>query len=475
MKDMIKKHRFFLIIGLIISFGIILRLLNLQGSFSHDEWYTYDVVARNFTDMNAQMYPDVHVPLYFYLVKIFVTIFGMSELTLRIFSVILGILGLVAFAIFTKKFFANKVAILSTAILSFSVFHIAYSQVARMYSLLFLAIVCSLYFMFELLFQEKKYSLLGYIISNLIIIYTHFFGAFFILFQLIVLFIYQEKLQNKKRIILGHLWMFISMIPFGIFMLIQVYRKIIGTSYADWMPPTTLTDLYVGFSAMSSNHILSIFFLIIFIYFIYKQTKSFKTKTTENIKKNIILIGLFIGLILPSIITLITPIFAWRYYTIIYPLFILMIVIVIQDFNFKKYEKLIWGIIFFLLILSSLTLSFKIQENKLEEQICIQETIQEIRNQEKNNTYFATYRWLNEWVQDHRPITGALPRKQEILEKQLPLINYYNTSLDYVFQNYENLMLVSRSYWHNLYVDVGNLTQIKNNSCSGYHYFIYTK
>jgi uncharacterized membrane protein len=474
MKKIIKHKKPIIVLTIIILIGLILRILNLFSPFSHDEWYTYDIVARNITSMNSQMYPDVHVPLYFYLVKVFTAFVGLNEFNLRIFSVILGFLGIVAMAIFTVKFFGVKNAIISTGILSFSVFHVAYSQVARMYSLLFLAIVCSLYFLFELIFKEKKYSLGGYIGSNLIIIYTHFFGIFFILFETISLIIYKNRIRDKRRIIFGHLIMFILMIPFVIFMIIQVYRKIIGTSYANWMSNTTILDIYLAFSAMSSNHILTIPFLLLFIYFLYNQIKKFRCIEEHNIKKNIVLIGLVVGLILPAIITLITPIYAWRYFTIIYPLSILMIVFSIQDIKFNN-KKLIYSVVFTLLILSSIMLSFKLNIDRQEENICLAKTIEALERYKTNNTYITTYRWLNEWVPDHDPITGALNRKQEILKTNMSLLNYHNNSLDYIFQDYENLMLVSRSYLAELYVNLENLTPIENNSCLGYHYFVYIK
>ena len=225
-KEFIIKYKKTLIISLVLFIGIALRLINFNSPFSHDEWYTYDIVARNFSSMNAQMYDDVHMPLYFYVAKIYTEIFQLTKSNLKFLSVIFGILGIIAFYIFTKKYFQEKIAILSTAILSFSVFHVSYSQTARMYSMLFLFTVISLYFLFEIIFENKKRSIIGYVIANLVVLYTHFFGFFFLLFETLTIYQFRDKIKDKKRTIYGQMILILLSIPFAIFMLIQIIRKI---------------------------------------------------------------------------------------------------------------------------------------------------------------------------------------------------------------------------------------------------------
>jgi len=78
---------------LIFIFAALFYLYNIN--FSNiwiDEAFTKALVKHSFGDITGLIKSDFHPPLYFYALKIFVTIFGISDFTIRLFSV-LGVLA----------------------------------------------------------------------------------------------------------------------------------------------------------------------------------------------------------------------------------------------------------------------------------------------------------------------------------------------------------------------------------------------
>lgn len=465
------------IIGLsiILTLAIIVRVAAIDNPFSHDEWYTYDIVARDFMDMNIQMFDDVHVPLYFYLLKIWTFFTGTSFFAMKLFSVVLGVLGILIFWNFSNKYFSKMTAKIATSIVTISAFHVAYSATARMYSLLFLFAIIAIYYLFEIIFSNNRQAIIGLTVANIGLIYTHLFGVFFIGFEIVALLVYHKKIRKTKRIILGYLALAIAAIPFALYVVVQIKRKIDGTSYGNWMPETPLLDIYYAFSAISSNNILTFFFLGLLIYFIIMQIKNRSKRSADNDKKNILILGVLICYVFPSIITLITPIFAWRYFFIVYPLFILIFSLSIEHLCSSRKKCLIITLLitFILLALSTTAVLKTFREASISEETCYTNTIKLINEYKEKNTTFVSYRWLNEWVPNHKPITKAFHKYEQKLNLELLKINYHNTNITYLFDDSEYIFIISPSDWISKYTLIDSARVVDKKNCYGYNTYIF--
>ena len=140
------KHTFWLI----IFAGLLLRLISLNQSLWLDEATTALVSKMSLADIFTKFLPgDFHPPLYYILMKGWVSLFGFSEIALRIPSLIFG-LGLIFFVYkIAKNLFDKKTAIISSLLVSTSGLLIYYSQEARMYMLTALLVTAAVYFFFE--------------------------------------------------------------------------------------------------------------------------------------------------------------------------------------------------------------------------------------------------------------------------------------------------------------------------------------
>ena len=87
--------------------------------------------------------------------------------------------------------------------------------------------LCSIYFFTKLAHSEKKDSsiltIIGYILSSSIIIYTHVLGFFILLIEALLFFVYNKEIgKNKKKIIISAIAIFILYLPWAKFFIPQL-------------------------------------------------------------------------------------------------------------------------------------------------------------------------------------------------------------------------------------------------------------
>ena len=142
-------------IWIILLFGLVLRIVSLNQSLWLDEATTALVSKMSLGDIFTKFLPgDFHPPFYYILMKGWVSLFGSSEISLRIPSVVFG-LGLVFFVyLIAKKLFDKKTAVISSLLTASSGLLIYYSQEARMYMLAAFLVAAVFY-----VFLEKKWVL----------------------------------------------------------------------------------------------------------------------------------------------------------------------------------------------------------------------------------------------------------------------------------------------------------------------------
>lgn len=183
-----------LVLGLIVFIGGVLRFYGLsQKSLWHDEVYS----VRG-SESIAKIWGS-HYPLYF-LILHFSRYMGTNEFILRLPSAVFGILTIVVFYSIGKLLFGIREGLVGAFLLSISIFHIYYSQEARAYTLLAFLSLLSLFFFYKSITENRKASWLGFTLSTLLTLYTHYFGVFVIFVEVIFFFLVlvRNKLSPKK-------------------------------------------------------------------------------------------------------------------------------------------------------------------------------------------------------------------------------------------------------------------------------------
>ena len=120
---------------LIFAAATLLYLCNITFSDMWvDESFTHALVKHSCGEITDLIKNDFHPPLYFYGLKIFVSLFGVSVFTIRLFSV-LGVLSILVlgYVVGQKVFGKSGALYFCLLIISFPVLT-AYSHEARMYT-----------------------------------------------------------------------------------------------------------------------------------------------------------------------------------------------------------------------------------------------------------------------------------------------------------------------------------------------------
>lgn len=166
-----------MILLLIVFFGLVLRLISINQSFWLDE-ATSVLVARDFSfsDIITRFSPgDFHPPIYYFLLKIWISVFGATEIGARSLSVILGSATIPLVFLIGRKLLSEETGLVAALFFATAPLHIYYSQEARMYVLAtFLATLLIWFFLRMKEDSGRFYNWVGFIITGSLLIYTHY-------------------------------------------------------------------------------------------------------------------------------------------------------------------------------------------------------------------------------------------------------------------------------------------------------------
>lgn len=124
---------------------------------------------------NGLIKEDTHPPLYFYIIHFWMKLFGDGLVTVRLFSVIMGLIAVWLAYKVSQELFNKDIALFSALFVSISSYAIRFSQEARAYSLITVIGLCA--WLFLLLFEKhrKNFFLILFAFFNCIGVYVHYF------------------------------------------------------------------------------------------------------------------------------------------------------------------------------------------------------------------------------------------------------------------------------------------------------------
>ncbi|MDO8505348.1 MAG: glycosyltransferase family 39 protein [bacterium] len=127
----------------VIGLGVILRVLTLtqRGSFWFDEAFAVHFASMDISQMLSYLRFENNPPLYFILLHFWMKIFGDSELTVRILSMLFGIAALPLTYYIGKRLHSKTAGLFAVFLMAISTFQVFYATETRMYTMyLFLAL-----------------------------------------------------------------------------------------------------------------------------------------------------------------------------------------------------------------------------------------------------------------------------------------------------------------------------------------------
>ena len=185
------KASYLLLVVLFV--GIILRVYGLsEQNYWYDEIVTLRVAKGSLDSIISGLRP----PLYLVFAHFWFEFFGVSEDVARLLSIIFGVSSIVLIYSIGKSLFNQKIGVLSAFFMSVSKFQIYYSQELRYYSLYELLTLISFYFYIRLLNSKSYIHTVLYILSTILLYYSHDFGVLIIAVQNLYVLIKYKTLRS---------------------------------------------------------------------------------------------------------------------------------------------------------------------------------------------------------------------------------------------------------------------------------------
>lgn len=298
---------------------------------------------------------DAHPPLYYFLIHVVFILFGYTAYVMKLFSAIIGIFSIIAIYFLGKEICNKKTGLWAAFLCSLNYFCIYYSQEGRMYMLLFLMVILTLLATIKLLKNTNFKNVIFFVVTSSLMIYTHFYGLFFLLSIYIILLLklfYLKKQESLKYLI--------SLITIGIFTIIlYIPSLVIITQNVNresiWIQKPTLDlfkltfEEFFGFSPQL--YYFALLIMIISIYMLF-----FKRKLNDSKVIFLLYLTIILSILFPLIYSLVKlPIIVSRYLIFVLPSILIVLSITLSKI---KNQKLNYLLIIFFLFFSLKTLIF---------------------------------------------------------------------------------------------------------------------
>lgn len=210
-----------------------------------DEGYSVSTMHRSVFSIPLEASRGNQGPLYFVILNFWTTLFGTSELALRMPSAIFGIISVLLTYRLGAALFDRRTAIIAAFLSAVSLFQIFYSQEARPYSLLLLFSLLSFLSFVEVLQHNSRKWYVLLFLSNVCVAYTHAFGLATIGIQLLFLILFWGKYKSQmRRMLLTEAAVIMAVSP--LFLLLHNEAMHI-MERGFWVPEPSLSTVYYTF------------------------------------------------------------------------------------------------------------------------------------------------------------------------------------------------------------------------------------
>jgi uncharacterized membrane protein len=244
-------------------------------------------------------------PLFMLLMHFWIKLFGISPESVRILPLVFNSLTAVVLYLIGKRHFGQIQGLLASGLFLFSSYHFYFALEARTYSLMALATALSLYYFLCFLDDSATKKIrIGLIVSNLILIYSHYFGLLVIFVQVLLLALFfRENFLDKMK---AYLIIFLGYAPMWYVLVMQLLVSAKGT----WVQPPHVNDYHtmLGYFVNTNGKymILAALFASLVVWF---------ENTIKTINKKLIIIFLFwlIPYTIMFVISFKMPMFVNRY------------------------------------------------------------------------------------------------------------------------------------------------------------------
>ncbi|HHU37427.1 MAG TPA: hypothetical protein GXZ47_09420 [Treponema sp.] len=346
-----------------ISFLIRINKISQMNIFS-DELYAVITADPNksflftFTDAG-------NPPFYYILLRIWSSIWGWTEVSGKVLSVLIGSLSVLSIWYLIRNLLGKTPALIAAAFMTVSSYAVGWSHVIRTYALLLLLTPLVITFFLKYLREKKFRHLMLYTIASIILVNSHYYGVFVVLANAILSLLFQIQSRSfsfRKNIgfLLANIVIALSLAPFLLYMGIQ--EGLMNSAYNDMDVPSSKLLRVVFFTYkiiayiggfFSSNIIMFIVFCIIIVFLL--RTLFQKENLGESLAKYRFALWYSLGfcviiILLAFFVSIFRPMMKEKYFIVLYPSIITILTLFFCPIYPKSYTP-IKSILFVLLLL----------------------------------------------------------------------------------------------------------------------------
>jgi uncharacterized membrane protein len=315
--------------SIIIVFAFFARLIGLNQSLWLDE-ATSVRTAHNLSYLQIlqQFSPhDFHPPLFYWMLKVWTSFFGISEISARFPSVVFSLIAGYFVWKITSVFFERKQASIALLAFLFNPLIMYYSQEARMYMMVTMFVAMATYFTLCYLKTKSTKNLLWANITLGLCVFT-FYGSLFFIAALFTALLYRRKYRLIASLLPGVVTAFIIESPLFFIQLQNAIPLKFATGRISLMPKI----LSYGLSSI---------WIIFLSYITFISFNKYKQKSYYRILLSSITLSLLLGIIA----SFFTPVL--QYFRFIYLLPLITIIIGLGATTLLRKSLLLAGLLFF--------------------------------------------------------------------------------------------------------------------------------
>ena len=332
-------------IWLILTLAFLLRLITINQSLWLDEAININVtkfLSYKSLVLNYSL-GDFHPPLYHLILKSWILLFGSSEISARLISVILGVATVFVTYLIAKKLFEKKTALIAATLLATAPLHIYYSQEARMYVLAGFLASLSVYFFVALLKNDILILWVGFILSTAFMLYSDYLPYLLIPTYFVYLAIFKKNIAKStlKCFIPAFIVIFLLLIPWLIVLPRQVqvglsaaaaspaWAQVVGTpNIQNFL--LTFVKFTIGRISVDNNLIYFLLFLPIGLFVLFLSVLSiFRLSSLRSF----LWFWLLTPIILGFVIGYFVPIFTYFRFIFVLPAFYIILSAGVRTIN----------------------------------------------------------------------------------------------------------------------------------------------
>lgn len=329
-------------IWIILVFGLILRLINLNQSLWLDE--AINIVAAKSFSLSALITQyaraDFHPPGWFIILWFWGKLFGYSEVVMRLPSVFFGVLTIYVTYLIGKKLISRNLGLVAALLISINPLHIYYSQEARMYSLACLAVAANILFLIKMVKRERV-NFAFFIFSNILVLASDYVAYFIFPAEFIFLILFKKGEFIKKwsialatSLILFSWWIpvFLSQLDVGAAALtnLPVWKFIQGT-FSFKTLPLTFVKFIIGRISLANKILYYVLLIPICSLFFYLLWISLKK--LDNLQKKLLISWVVVPPLVATVVSLVMPVYDYFRVLFVLPGFVILIAVGILYFN----------------------------------------------------------------------------------------------------------------------------------------------